>query len=226
MAGYLNQNGNSIGSLLRFIEEQKSQSPMVPPGTELGSPIRGMTQEPLKGSESVGTTRVVSIKPESVLGQTGETSPSTSPSGEVLPVGGSTAQTMGGPALVRSSSSGEPFPTPVPTPTRPAGTNPVTVSSPTLGTKISTTPAQSRIGAYVLDPKFSQTQSGNVSNQGSATVYKQTGSTVPYPTLGPTPAPTASRFLPEVNFNKTSSPSLGTIISGSVGQAWKKLWGK
>ena len=68
MASYLNQNGNSIGSLLRFIQEQKSQSPMVPPGTETGSPIRGIVQEPLKAPEDVGTSKVVSLKPEAVIG--------------------------------------------------------------------------------------------------------------------------------------------------------------
>lgn len=65
--GYLNQSGNSIGSLLRFIQEQKSQSPIVPPSTESGSPIRGVVQEPLNAPESVGTSRQISIRPEGAI---------------------------------------------------------------------------------------------------------------------------------------------------------------
>jgi hypothetical protein len=64
--------GSSIGSLLRFIQEQKSQSPMVPPATETGSPIRAMTQEPLKAPEDIGTQKVVSLKPEGVIGESPE----------------------------------------------------------------------------------------------------------------------------------------------------------
>jgi hypothetical protein len=74
MAGYLNQNGNSIGSLLRFIQEQKSQSPIIPPSTEASSPIRGVTQEPLKAPEDIGTSKVVSLRPEGTIG-TGQGQP-------------------------------------------------------------------------------------------------------------------------------------------------------
>lgn len=72
MAGYLNSAGNSIGSLLRFIQEQKSTSPIVPPRSEPGSPIRNVVQEPLKGSEGQGTSKVVSIRPEGTLTPSGQ----------------------------------------------------------------------------------------------------------------------------------------------------------
>lgn len=72
MAGYLNQNGNSIGSLLRFIQEQKSVSPINPQSSEVGSPLRDIVQEPLKGSEGMGTNRVVSIRPEGTLTPSGQ----------------------------------------------------------------------------------------------------------------------------------------------------------
>ena len=67
MAGYLNQNGSSIGSLLRFIQEQKSQTPIVPASTSVDSPIRGVIQEPLKGPEDTGSAKVVSMRPEGAV---------------------------------------------------------------------------------------------------------------------------------------------------------------
>jgi len=72
MASYLNQNGNSIGSLLRFIQEQKSQSPINPQSSEVGSPIRDVVQEPLSGSEGKGTSKVVSLRPEGTLTPSGQ----------------------------------------------------------------------------------------------------------------------------------------------------------
>lgn len=58
--------GSSIGSLLRFIQEQKTNTPPQPAGTEVGSPIRGMVQEPLKAPEAQDTSRVVSLRPEGI----------------------------------------------------------------------------------------------------------------------------------------------------------------
>lgn len=72
MAGYLNQNGNSIGSLLRFIQEQKSASPINPQSSEVGSPLRSVIQEPLSGSEGKGTSKVVSVRPEGTLTPSGQ----------------------------------------------------------------------------------------------------------------------------------------------------------
>ncbi len=71
MPGYFNQ-GSSIGSLLRFIQEQKSQSPIIPPKSESGSPIRNVVQQPLSGSEGQGTSKVVSIRPEGTLTPSGQ----------------------------------------------------------------------------------------------------------------------------------------------------------
>lgn len=72
MAGYFNSAGSSIGSLLRFIQEQKSGSPISAPSAQSGSPIRDVTQNPLQGSEGIGSSRTVSLRPEGVLTPSGQ----------------------------------------------------------------------------------------------------------------------------------------------------------
>lgn len=96
---YGNMNGSSIGSLLRFIQEQKSQSPIIPPSTEVGSPVRGVVQEPLKGPESIGTEKVMGLKPEGIAGTTGE-------SGQPITPGGIAQSAMAGDRAAQRTSFG------------------------------------------------------------------------------------------------------------------------
>jgi hypothetical protein len=121
--------GSSIGSLLRFIQEQKSQGPIVPPGTETGSPVRAMVQEPLKAPESVDTAHVVSIKPEGVPSVSGgETQSAVTPASAPTPVSPVSATPMTPPSMGSS---------PVAEPVGEMGKPSVTPSSgPSLGTSI------------------------------------------------------------------------------------------
>lgn len=54
----------AIGSLLRQIQEQKSQSPIIPPGAEVSTPARDIVEQPNQSIESPGTQRVISQRPE------------------------------------------------------------------------------------------------------------------------------------------------------------------
>jgi hypothetical protein len=63
---YQNITGAGIGTLLRMIAEEKSQSPMVSPRADTGSPQRELTQTPVYGPESPGSERVTSLQPEDV----------------------------------------------------------------------------------------------------------------------------------------------------------------
>lgn len=86
MPSYVNQAGNSLGSLLRFIQEQKSQSPIIPAKSEVGSPVRDTVQEPLSGSEGFGSSKVVSIRPEGTLTPGGLSQNATPQSSRVGPI--------------------------------------------------------------------------------------------------------------------------------------------
>ena len=72
---------------------------MVPPNTEVGSPIRATVQTPSSAPESVGTSHVISVRPEGTLGQN-------QPQNAIGPL-------MAPPTEV-------PVPTPVPTPAPPS----------------------------------------------------------------------------------------------------------
>lgn len=54
----------AIGSLLRQIQEQKSQSPIIPPGSEVSTAPREIVEQPNQTIESPGTERVISVRPE------------------------------------------------------------------------------------------------------------------------------------------------------------------
>lgn len=132
MASYLNQNGNSIGSLLRFIQEQKSQSPMVPPSTETGSPIRAMTQEPLKGPEDTGTSKVVSLRPEATIGNAQGLPVSQGPAQGITPARTAFGWSGIGGAPISAVAKNEPG---VPS-AKSVGTPTPSVSTPSIGTTI------------------------------------------------------------------------------------------
>lgn len=212
MPGYLNQNGNSIGSLLRFIQEQKSQGPIVPPSTEVGSPIRDVVQEPLKAPESIGTSRQVSIKPEDVLGgesqqalpipevgaeSLGPIAPvaSAATPGQITPAAASTSSDAPMTPTVRGETRSAVY---SPSPAQPSSgqVKGVSIGAPVI--KAATpqitpqrnitggTPILGGSGGVVPTPTPAPTNRGSISS-GQATVYPQTGSTSAVPTLGPTP---------------------------------------
>ena len=225
--GYLNQNGNSIGSLLRFIQEQKSQSPIIPPSSEASSPIRGVVQEPLKSPEDTGTSKVVSLRPEGVTATGGESQPAigqAEATGSIIPSSSIISPDMG---TRRMASPTQMTPSgPVVNQTVVPQSSPAkqTVVSPSIGTKISTnTPTTSKVGGIILEPKTVQQPSKATTTTGP--VYKATGSPVPYPTTGPTPTP--PRYTPPVQQQqpKAQTPSLATIIGGGAWQGLKKLFG-
>ncbi len=62
---YPTLGGNNIGTLLRMIQEDQNKN-LVAPGVEVGSPIRGMVQQPLMSNEAPGSNRVISVRPEGV----------------------------------------------------------------------------------------------------------------------------------------------------------------
>jgi len=150
MASYLNQNGNSIGSLLRFIQEQKSQSPIIPPSSEASSPIRGVVQEPLKSPEDTGTSKVVSLRPEGNVATQGE-SVGQGPAQGVTPQRTSLGWTGIGGAPISVVGANEPGSgMTIPSATRTMGDvvnqtgaasgSKTSISQPVIGTKISSAP--------------------------------------------------------------------------------------
>lgn len=157
MAGYLNQNGNSIGSLLRFIQEQKSQSPIIPQGAEVGSPLRNVVQEPLKGSEGIGTSKVVSLRPEGTLTEGGEAIKQGTPqSSRVGPIsiGGEDVGPVAPPSVVAANEPGTGFS--IPSATRTAG-DVVNKTAAASGEPKITTPS---LGAPSIKPLVPESQKG------------------------------------------------------------------
>lgn len=164
MAGYLNQNGNSIGSLLRFIQEQKSQSPINPQSSEVGSPIRDVVQEPLSGSEGQGTSKVVSIRPEGTLTPSGQEAKDAMPqSSRVGPIsiGGSDVGLPAAPAsVVAANEPGPGFGIPSATKTvgdvmnKTAGAS--EIKSPSLGTNIKPATPTTKSGIAVKETQRGQ----------------------------------------------------------------------
>lgn len=127
---YQNQ-GNSIGTLLRLIQEEKaSNQANVMPGADPSSPIRQTVTEPIRTPESPGSERVVSIRPESAIQQ--------GPSGVVAP------QAIGPIVQAPGSVVAPRVPTPVPTPTQPMSQTPSgSTSQPSGGGSPSSSPSSS-----------------------------------------------------------------------------------
>lgn len=127
---YQNQ-GNSIGTLLRLIQEEKaSNQANVMPGADPSSPIRQTVTEPIRTPESPGSERVVSIRPESAIQQ--------GPSGVVGP------QAIGPLVQAPSAVVAPRGPTPVPTPTQPMSQTPSgSTSQPSGGGSLSSSPSSS-----------------------------------------------------------------------------------
>ena len=196
MAETYQPTGSNIGTLLRLIAEEKTQNAtLLPPATTPDSPLREVVQQPLKSSESPGSSRVVSIRPESAA-PIGPITPDTStvvapvapPVAPEAPVGPTPVPTPT-PAVSSGSAapsirSSAPVPTPVPTPTpgRVAGAS---TAKPSIGTVIKDsplpfvpnsfnagrrfqTPQKARVGDIISNPKITPVpQSGYVPGRNS-----------------------------------------------------------
>lgn len=156
MASYLNQNGNSIGSLLRFIQEQKSQSPVTSQSAEVGSPIRDVVQEPLKGSEGMGTSKVVSLRPEGTLTPSGQPIEQGTPqSSRIGPISiGGQGDMTANPTIVAANEPGPGFG--IPSATKTVGdvmnkTAGASATGPGLGTTIKSKTPTTLSGAPVAE---------------------------------------------------------------------------
>lgn len=213
--------GSGIGTLLRLIKEQRSQSPIIPPASEVASPIRDVIQGPVKTPESPGTNRVVSVRPEtSAAGMTEPIGPVTpvAPSAPISPVVTrpvfapvspqmSAIKTVEGPMSMKVSGA--------PNPTMSLATS-IKPNMPSLAP--TAIPQRSRSGVSVLEPGPNPTPTPAPAQPSSAAAYaktyKQTGSTVPYPTSGPTPAPSYNPLR-----NEQSGPSLLSKIATTISQS-------
>jgi hypothetical protein len=62
-------SSSGIGNLLRLIQEEKAQQMAnIPPSAQQAAPVREAVTGPVVGAEDPGTSRVVGIKPEAVIG--------------------------------------------------------------------------------------------------------------------------------------------------------------
>ena len=225
MAIYQPNGGSGIGTLLRMIKEQRSQGPIVPPSAQVSSPIREVVQGPLETPESPETSRVISVRPE-----TSPTSTSVAPVGPIAPSVRSSASTPVAPVnpVVAPVNTAVPKQVEGPMQAKVAGAvAPREVSPMSIGTKITPPPnalvgeaptsivGRSRSGVAVLEPAPNPTPtpapSRGSSVAGQTKVYAQTGSTVPYPTQGPTPPPSYNPLR-----NENTGPSIGTKILSSA----------
>lgn len=174
--------GNSIGTLLRLIQEEKaSNQAIVNPGDDPSSPIRQTVTEPIRSPESPGSERVVSIRPESAIQQ--------GPSGVVGP------QAIGPMVQAPGAVVAPRVPTPVPTPTMPQSQPSGSTSQPSRNSSPSS-PIQSVAGASTSRPSLgtsikSQPQKTySYSPYVNAPAKTPTRSTLgPRTVEGPTPSP-------------------------------------
>lgn len=137
--------GSNIGTLLRLIQEEQAVNPLnVKPSSDPNSPLRELVQGPLQSPEDPGSSRVVSVRPEGVTGESVE--------GQVITPGGS-------PVLPSSSSVIAPKAYVPPVQTAPQGnpnqisenrpssiSTPTVQSLPSIGTKITSAPRSAVLG--------------------------------------------------------------------------------
>jgi hypothetical protein len=182
--------------------------------------MRGVIQEPLQAPEAVGTSHVVSIKPEGTLQPTGEVA----------------GESQLSPTIVKSSPGKvTQYGTSAPSG---SGVNMSPSTSTTSTTpKIAPTimPSTSKIGGIIQNPKVNEAPIKTTTQGSTASAI---GSPVAYPTIGPiptpktlqapyipTPTPTPS---PQQTQQQYQAPSLGTILSVLGGGGWqglKKIFG-
>lgn len=102
--------GSALGSLLRKIEEERQAGPHRTPQTSQDqSPIREAIQAPLETPESVGSSKMVSMKPEMAVG-----------SGVVPPIS-ATPPGAGGNAVITPPPAGAVVGPTIPAPILPSG---------------------------------------------------------------------------------------------------------
>lgn len=154
--------GSALGSLLRKIEEERNTGPHRTPQTSQDqSPIREAIQAPLETPESVGSSKMVSMKPEMAVG-----------SGVVPPIN-ATPNTAGGNAVIAPPPAGQVVGPTIPAPILPSG-----VANPTA-------PSQGSFG----NPQPSQTSTPTQQSQPSQSGGKVAGATTARPSsvsVGPT----------------------------------------
>lgn len=86
---YPTAGGNNIGNLLRMIQEENQQNPIITqnPQTQVGNPVRQSVLEPVKQSEAPDSSRVAVVRPESAPVVGGEQPQVTPPApGVVAPI--------------------------------------------------------------------------------------------------------------------------------------------
>lgn len=115
-APYISNASGTIGTLLRQIQEEKSESPVLKlPQTTPGSPIREVTQQPIFQPEAPDTNRAVSIRPETAPSEMGMAENQVVPPTYAAPeAGGVVGPTTPGfsspmPSEMHSSSPGSPM---------------------------------------------------------------------------------------------------------------------
>lgn len=214
---YNSGTGSSIGSLLRLIQEEKaSQQANMLPAADPSSPVRQTVQEPLKSPESVGSDRMISIKPESaiqqgpegrVIGPAAAGMESSSPFPVVRPASPLPSQTSGNSFMNQSGVSNSQsrnniVAAPSVMPSNSPAKSVLGTSSPAYkgvavdGGRIGySTPKQSSIGGTkILEPKE---PNGTIGGQVWGVGNTQTGrTTTPTPTMKPSPTP-APQQLPK-----------------------------
>lgn len=76
MGIYPDASGGSIGALLRQIQDERQNNPAAtPPNTEVGNPVRDLTQPALSAVESPESAHVFATRPELTPGQPGQGAP-------------------------------------------------------------------------------------------------------------------------------------------------------
>lgn len=150
MAGYQQPTGSNIGNLLRAIQEEKNQSPLLNPTSDVNSPIRNLTQQPLQQVEAPDSSRVAVVRPELNTAAEPLSGRVTAPSGPT--------QTMAAPGQVVAPQRASYFSARADAAAQAAGGGNVgggssvsggrsAVSSPGIGTRITSAPVSARTPA-------------------------------------------------------------------------------
>lgn len=188
---YPSGTGSNIGTLLRLIQEDKSQAPAAQvPAADPNSPIRQITQSPLQSPNDPTSDRVVSLRPEGVNQPVGP--------GEVIPAGGALPPSAAPNPSVVSAGVYTPPPPGAPPPsfgTPPPSSAPsVQASAPPIGTRITTlpqqrpssvrgvsvTPQSSRVGGIISTPNEGGTILAPTPTPGQPKKSGKTSSDIPW----------------------------------------------
>lgn len=183
--------GGNIGTLLRLIqEEQANNMAAIPPSADVASPIRAAIQQPLKSPESVGTSRIVSGKPEAVTPI--ETTPQVvAPTEPVMP----TPVSPSAPSIASPSAPSAPSV---------SNSNPSPASSAPRATPVSTpSPAPQAKGVTVSGGTVRGTSTSKPVYAPASIYSTKITST---PVSRPNAVPVGTQTRPSVNINRPSQP--------------------